>query len=138
MGLSYESAYLLYKKIDMLPTGPKWSCETVTLTGDLLDENGNPLQDVFELWLRDPVECIEELVSNPAFDGSIAYAPERAYTDGTGQSRIYDEMWTADWWWDVQVCCIPLLDELILHGIRGKSHRVVLYARLSWRQIKHP
>jgi Plavaka transposase len=122
----------------MLPTGPKWSYRTVTLTGDLHDENGNSLHDDFELWLRDPVECIKELISNPAFNGSIAYIPERVYTDSTGQSRVYDEMWTADWWWDMQVCCVPLSNELISPGAREKFRQVALCARLSCPQTKHP
>lgn len=32
--------------------------------------------------------------------------PEQVYTNKTGQNRIYDEMWTADWWWDTQVSLI--------------------------------
>ncbi|KAG1897043.1 uncharacterized protein F5891DRAFT_1130084 [Suillus fuscotomentosus] len=41
-----------------------------------------------ELWRRDPVECIHELIGNPAFkDGKV---------------HIYNEMWTCDLWWDMQ------------------------------------
>ncbi|KAI5992617.1 hypothetical protein EDC04DRAFT_2872765 [Pisolithus marmoratus] len=43
-----------------------------------------------------------ELIGNPAFHDAMAYVPERAYVDSQGTNRIYDEMWTADWWWDVQ------------------------------------
>lgn len=56
-----------------------------------------------ELWRRDPVECIRELLSNPAFHGNIAYAPERVYEDAEATVRIYDEMWTGDRWWELQV-----------------------------------
>ncbi|KIK19886.1 hypothetical protein PISMIDRAFT_13369 [Pisolithus microcarpus 441] len=32
----------------------------------------------------------------------MAYVPEHAYADSEGKNQIYDEMWTVDWWWDVQ------------------------------------
>ncbi|KAF8871625.1 hypothetical protein BD779DRAFT_1613911 [Infundibulicybe gibba] len=38
----------------------------------------------------------------PAFKDSISYVPERVYTSSDGDDRIYDEMWTGDWWWDTQ------------------------------------
>ncbi|KAI0281068.1 hypothetical protein BC826DRAFT_1094230 [Russula brevipes] len=94
LGLSYTSTHTFLKKVDQLRTGPKWDCKNITVTGDLLDGSGVCLTDEFELWLRDPVECIKELISNPSFNGSIKYAPNI--------SRIYDEMWTADQWWDLQ------------------------------------
>ena len=56
-----------------------------------------------ELWFRDPVDCVSELLANPAFINYISYAPERVYSDNEGKERIYDEAWTANWWWDMQV-----------------------------------
>ena len=49
------------------------------------------------------MECIKELIGNPTFRNHIRYAPERVYEDEDGISRIFDEIWTADWWWNVQV-----------------------------------
>lgn len=88
---------------DKLPRGAQWIHELVRVTGDLSDEDGLPLVDELELYRRDPVECIRELIGNPAYDGSIAYAPERVFYDAEGKNRAYNEMWTADWWWDTQV-----------------------------------
>ena len=56
-----------------------------------------------EIWYRDPVECIKFLMGNPAFKEFMAYAPERVYCDNKGNDHIYDETWTADWWWKTQV-----------------------------------
>jgi hypothetical protein len=56
-----------------------------------------------ELWRRDPVECIRELMGNPTFKSLMAYAPERVYDDIQGKVRIFDQTWTGDWWWDTQV-----------------------------------
>lgn len=60
-----------------------------------------------ELWSRDPIECIRELLGNPAFKDCMRYAPERVFEDKEGEVRVFDEMWTADWWWDTQVCHEP-------------------------------
>ena len=57
-----------------------------------------------ELWHRDPIECVEELMGNPKFKDVLKYAPEKTFLDPEGKNlRIYDEMWSADWWWHTQV-----------------------------------
>ena len=40
---------------------------------------------------------------NPAFQDLMSYVPQQVHTDAEGKNRIFDEMWTADWWWDTQV-----------------------------------
>lgn len=75
----------------------------IDVVGDVVAEDGSTRREQLELWRRDPVECVMELIGNPAFRDAMAYVPERAYADSEGKNRIYDEMWTADWWWDVQV-----------------------------------
>lgn len=78
--------------------------EEVKLTGDLNDGEGRPMEETLELWYRDPVECIRELIGNPMFQEVMRYAPERVFRDRQGRVRQIDEMWTADWWWKIQVC----------------------------------
>ena len=56
-----------------------------------------------ELWFRDPVECMRELLLNPAFVDFISYGPENVYSDSEGKERIFDKMWTGNWWWEMQV-----------------------------------
>ena len=55
------------------------------------------------MWKRDPVECIKELMGNLLFKDYLSYVPEHAYMDNEGKRRIFDEMWTSDWWWNMQV-----------------------------------
>ncbi|KAJ7659560.1 hypothetical protein DFH06DRAFT_1089760 [Mycena polygramma] len=102
--VSYHNNYSYVQKIDKLPTGPGWKCEIVTAAGNKLDENDELMTEDLELWKRDPVECIKELMGNPAFKDYMAYVPERVYGNDTGSdsSRIWDEMWTANWWWEMQ------------------------------------
>lgn len=71
--------------------------------GDRKDSNGGQEHETLQLWRRDPVECLRELIGNPAFRDQMRFAPERAYEDKDGKSRLYDETWTGDWWWETQV-----------------------------------
>lgn len=71
------------------------------MDNDPLEGEGN--SEELELWMRNPVTCVQELIGNPAFNRSIAYAPEKVYIDREGQTHRYDEMWTGDWWWKIQV-----------------------------------
>jgi hypothetical protein len=81
----------------------KWMCDIVRVTGNIIGDDGQPISEELELWRRNPVDCIRELIGNPAFRDAMAYAPERVFSDENGQDRVIDEMWTADWWWKIQV-----------------------------------
>lgn len=101
---SFESNYMFYKKIDALPSSEaSWNVEVFEAVGEVVGEDGRPKKEKVELWQRNPVDCIRELMGNSAFRDSIRYAPERQYADVGGKERIYSNMWTANWWWDVQV-----------------------------------
>ncbi|KAF7364493.1 hypothetical protein MVEN_00317700 [Mycena venus] len=104
VNLSFHNNRSFLSKVDQLPTGPDWTCKMVTAAGNRLDENNELMSEELELWMRNPVECIKELMSNPAFKDYMAYAPERVYSrkEGGEDSRIFDEMWTAEWWWKLQ------------------------------------
>ncbi|KIK11688.1 hypothetical protein PISMIDRAFT_122289, partial [Pisolithus microcarpus 441] len=101
-GVSFESARSFLKRVDKLRTGPAWSCEMIDVCGDVVSEDGTLKHEQLELWRRDPIECVQDLMGNPAFRDAMSYVPQRAYTDANGENRIYDEMWTGNWWWDVQ------------------------------------
>lgn len=101
--VSFGSKDELYRRVDELPSGVGWHCREVVQEGDLKDVNGRPLTEKLELWYRDPVDCVKELMGNPVFKDHLAYAPTRVYQDRRGQVRQIDEMWTGNWWWDIQV-----------------------------------
>jgi hypothetical protein len=52
--------------------------------GELVGKDGEPIIEEHELWICNPVECIRELIGNPAFQEYMKYAPEKAYTDKYG------------------------------------------------------
>jgi Plavaka transposase len=75
----------------------------VKVQGNILNARGEPVVKELELFHRNPIECVWELLGNPAFRDHIHYAPEHIYGDVSCSERIYNDMWTADWWWDLQV-----------------------------------
>ncbi|OCH87280.1 hypothetical protein OBBRIDRAFT_691715, partial [Obba rivulosa] len=107
MRLSFHNKYTFFQKVDQLPRATEWECEKLDAVGDQLDENGNPRTETLELWKRNPIECIQELSSNPAFYEHMRYAPERLYGDPMGKERLYENMWTGDWWWEMQTKLPP-------------------------------
>lgn len=80
-----------------------WTVEVFEAVGDELGEDGQPKKERVELWKRNAVDCVRELMGNPLFRDCIRYAPEKHYADHAGKTRIYGNMWTGNWWWDVQV-----------------------------------
>ena len=54
------------------------------------------------LYYRNIIDCVYNLIHQVAYcSDSMIYAPIREY-DLSGE-RLYSEMHTADWWWDMQV-----------------------------------
>jgi hypothetical protein len=116
---SFHNSRSLFQKIDALPPGPEWTCELLEVEGDIHDEDGAAQKETVELWRRNPVECVQELIGNPEFQPYMKYAPYRLYMNDDGTDQCWDEMATGSWWWDVQVrfkgsdCQVVML---IMHG----------------------
>lgn len=70
----------------------QWHCDEVEVQGTLVGEDGKEMVESLELWRRDPVECIQELLGNPAFRDEMRYEPERVYADAGAKTRVFDEM----------------------------------------------
>ena len=93
--------YSLLKKINQLPTGPDWVCDIVNIVGDLEGPEGGRMG---ELWCHNPLDCIKELIGNPAFKDKMVYEPAaQFFIDKYHTNCIIDEAWTVDWWWKTQV-----------------------------------
>ena len=105
---SFKNKYAFLKKIDQLPPSAGWVCDEWEVIGDVPGDDGTNKTEEIELWRRDPVECLRELMGNPLFREHLRYAPEKLFGDPEMKSRIYDETWTGDWWWEMQVRVYPL------------------------------
>ncbi|KAJ7737447.1 hypothetical protein DFH07DRAFT_753069 [Mycena maculata] len=96
--------------IDELPAGPQWYCHAFELEGDELDAEQQPKKETVEMWYRDPLECVKELLGNPSFAGKQGYKPIRVFRrlkDGVYSNQEFSEMWTAEWWWNIQKLLPP-------------------------------
>lgn len=90
--------------IDELPAGPEFTRRTISVRGNLVDENGNHVVEEVEFYTRDPVACVKELFENPALKNHTVYKPRRVFRKrGRKMVREYNEMWTGRWWWKMQV-----------------------------------
>ena len=89
----YRSMYTLEKHLRELdPYGqyPQW------FEGQVEDSTR-----ILPFFYRNVLDCVRYLLRQIAYRDDFVYAPRREY-DPKGE-RIYAEMHTADWWWDVQV-----------------------------------
>ncbi|KAJ7743569.1 hypothetical protein B0H16DRAFT_1859525 [Mycena metata] len=134
-----------FEKIDSLPGGVKWHCKLMDTKGDLPDLEKDPTgatmrQEQNELWFRDPVECVQELMGNPAFRHAMRYAPEKLYADAGETVEVVNEMWTASWWWEIQkrlppgATIAPLIlssDKTMLSNFRGDNSAWPVYLTIG-------
>ncbi|KAF7378421.1 hypothetical protein MSAN_00268700 [Mycena sanguinolenta] len=142
---SYGGKKDFFEKIDSLPGGAKWSCKILDVKGDLPDLEKDPTgatkrHEQCELWWRDPVECVKELIGNPIFREIMRYAPEKLYADPGKQVEIVNEMWRASWWWEIQkrlppgVTIAPLIlssDKTMLSNFRGDNSAWPVYLTIG-------
>ncbi|KAJ7160307.1 hypothetical protein C8R46DRAFT_830620, partial [Mycena filopes] len=142
---SYTGKNSFFEKIDELPGGVEWQCKEMDIKGDLPDLDKDPTGktmrgETVELWWRDPVECVRELMGNPMFRDAMRFAPEELYADAEGNVRIFEEMWTADWWKEVQkllppgATLAPLIfssDKTLLSNFRGDNSAWPVYLTIG-------
>jgi len=93
LGLSYCTVKQLNDIIDnKLPGRPPFQCKEPTIGGECL-----------EFYYHDVMECIQSLYGDPEFAQDLVFSPEQHYTSAERTHCIYNEMYTGDWWWTVQV-----------------------------------
>ena len=55
------------------------------------------------------ISCIEALYGDAAFTSHLIFRPKHHYeVSGTQRNRLYHDMHTGDWWWQVQVHFLSL------------------------------
>ena len=92
-GYSYNSIHTLENHLQILDP---YSAYLQWLEGQV--EDGSRTVPFF---YRNVLDCVRYLLRQIAYHDDFVYAPRREY-DHSG-NRIYAEMQTVDWWWDVQV-----------------------------------
>ncbi|KAG8943330.1 hypothetical protein FRC03_002563 [Tulasnella sp. 419] len=99
---SFKNKYEFLQRIDQLPTGPHFKSKTFSITGDLRNAKGQLMTEMVEMYYRDPVEVVEDLISRPSLWDHLTYSPMKIYTSPARQTHIYKDMSSGDWWYDIQ------------------------------------
>ncbi|KAJ7916120.1 hypothetical protein B0H13DRAFT_2231709 [Mycena leptocephala] len=94
MHLSFKSAKDLRSRIEILPTGPEWKAIPWTTR--------YPTKNPLTLYYRDPLECLQALLSNPLVQDFIHFTPFRLWETSEKLMRIYSEWLSGDVAWDLQ------------------------------------
>ncbi|KAI5984418.1 hypothetical protein EDD15DRAFT_2177214 [Pisolithus albus] len=97
--LSFRSAKELRSRAETLPPGPLWLCETLTTE--------YPTKEPPLLFYRNPIECLQALLSHPHFESHISFVPRRVWTCAAKICRIYDEWLSGDRAWSMQEALPP-------------------------------
>lgn len=103
--LSFKNKQSFFKIIDSLPTQdlPKFECELIDVEGSLMDADGNRRHIHLELFKQNPVQLVQTIVSDPTLRGELHWEPQKLYADSECTERIYNEAWTGDDWFKLQV-----------------------------------
>ncbi|QRW08167.1 hypothetical protein RhiLY_07166 [Ceratobasidium sp. AG-Ba] len=145
--MPWKTDRALIKDIDKLPRGPNWTVQALGIEGDQGLE-------IVELWMRDALEIVKRLMRNKRLGKFMNFKPVKKWTSPRMDEQIRDEVWTADWMWEIQAeiqdeyrTVIPIIissDETKLTNFSGdkKAHPVYLTIgnipkRLRRRTSKH-
>ena len=98
MEASFTSAHTLFNRAGELDTvydEKMWQKGTASISSE-------PKIQKVEYWYRDPMLVIENLLNQNGFREHYVWEPIQ---DRDAQSnRVYSELHTADWWFELQVC----------------------------------
>jgi hypothetical protein len=95
LGLSYKNACELNKIIDeKLPNRrPRFQRHDLKIGSEMAT-----------IYYRDVLQCIQALYSSHEFATQLIHKPERHYQQlGDEKCRVFHDMHTGTWWWEVQV-----------------------------------
>ena len=97
LSLSYKNAQELNSIFaHKLPRRPPFQSHHIEIAGETVT-----------VFTRDIISCIKALYGDAAFAEHLIFRPEHHYeVSGTWCRRLYHDMHTSDWWWEVQVCAM--------------------------------
>ena len=111
LGTHLNSAYSVFETVDRMEWGlgiGSWKEGRVNFNCDAQSpfSNDTEIRDNEELqtkfFFRDPVECVRYLLGQPCFSQDTVYTPVLEFNAEVSPQRVYSEMDTAEWWWEVQ------------------------------------
>ncbi|KAJ7016326.1 hypothetical protein C8F04DRAFT_1215740 [Mycena alexandri] len=94
MHLSFRTAKDLRSRIEILPKGPEWKA--------IPWQTEYPTKSPLTLYYRDPLECLQYLLSNPLIQDHVQFTPFRLWANSDKLMRIYTEWLSGDVAWNMQ------------------------------------
>jgi hypothetical protein len=94
----FKSLYDFKKRIDLLPAkGSEWASKNLKPKQD----SPSWVPQHIEFWIRDSLEILKGMIGDVRLAEEMKWAPEKIYN--SKNERIYSELWSGDWWSDMQV-----------------------------------
>ncbi|KAI5999120.1 hypothetical protein EDD15DRAFT_2363160 [Pisolithus albus] len=89
----------MYRTIDNTRVGDvKWQSFTVKYTGDVVADPAPWMHDEYDVWFRDPLEVVRNMLANPEFADNMDLQPFREYNT-TDSTRRWQDFMSGDWAW---------------------------------------
>jgi Plavaka transposase len=129
MNLSFHTAKDLRSRIEILPKGPEWKATPWSTT--------YPTKKPLTLYYRDPLECLQSLLSNPLIQDFVHFTPFRLWSNSARLMRVYTEWLSGDVSWEIQVrpLCVPSA-HLLTCNARNNYPQGPLFLELSFPVTK--
>ncbi|KAG6377868.1 hypothetical protein JVT61DRAFT_14650 [Boletus reticuloceps] len=90
----FQSARQLHLRTEMLPSGPRWK--------SLAMHPSVPTKRAVTLYHRDPIECLQTLLSHPLFQRHISFVPCKVWSTAARLVCVYDDWLSGDHAWELQ------------------------------------
>ncbi|KIJ10240.1 hypothetical protein PAXINDRAFT_86383, partial [Paxillus involutus ATCC 200175] len=84
----------LRSRAEVLPSGPRWLCTPMTPQ--------HPTKRPVRLFYRDPIECLQAILSHLLFESHVSFVPRRVWASAAKVCRIYGEWLSGDHAWRIQ------------------------------------
>ncbi|KIK17897.1 hypothetical protein PISMIDRAFT_110561 [Pisolithus microcarpus 441] len=97
--LSFRTVRELRLRAELLPLAPHWHSQVICPQ--------HPMKRSVMLFYRDPIECIQSLLSHPLFESHVEFVPRKVWSTAAQLSCVYDEWLTGEHAWNLQASSSP-------------------------------
>ncbi|KAN0080179.1 hypothetical protein V8E55_009745 [Tylopilus felleus] len=96
----FTSCEELYSVIDDVEVGDiSWECFGVKYSGDQPDPPAPWMDDVYDVWMRDPETAISQIIGNTDFENLMDFVPYWEYNTETN-TQCWRDFMSSDWAWE--------------------------------------
>lgn len=114
----FTNAKAMYDAIDAIPYGDApWQRFTASTKDSHVPPDAPTwMKQEYDVWFRDPLTVIKNMLQNSDFDGEFDYVPFREY-DGETNERRWKDFMSGNWAWDQAVRIRFCLSEIAILNI---------------------